>query len=539
VIYQISRSRSMQLTGEQLIGYKQVPGAGRHVVAISPHDQGVISAPLYSSATPQMIDQACELAEQAFDSFRDTAPETRAQFLDAIADGIAQLGSQLIERAHLETGLPLARLEGERGRTVGQLRLFAKVLRQGKWQSATFDSALPDRQPLPRTDLRMVKIAIGPVAVFGASNFPLAFSVAGGDTASAFAAGCPVVVKAHQGHLGTSEMVGRVIQEASKRLELPEGVFSLIAGDGNEIGQYLVSHPVIKAVGFTGSRAGGLALSKVAAARAVPIPVYAEMSSVNPVFLLPAALGTRCQTIARGFVDALVMGAGQFCTNPGILVAVEGPELDAFVDQASTYLAENTPQTMLTPGIHSAYEKGIGKTSSDPDVKRLASGKKTSGVTQAQAHLYQVSFSSVIANSALLEEIFGPAGIIVRCNDIDEMLGFAKSMEGQLTATVHMETEDLMVARNLIRTVEKKAGRLLINGFPTGVEVCDSMVHGGPYPATSDSRTTSVGSTAIERFLRPICYQNFPEALLPDALKHDNPLNIWRQVDGNTLAPGG
>lgn len=527
----------MQLTGEQLIGHERLRGEGRELLAVNPFDQQTLSKPIFSAATKHQVDAACELAERAFDSFRATEPEARAQFLEAIADGIVELGSTLTERAHTETGLPMARLEGERGRTVGQLRLFARVLRQGRWQSATFDSALPDRQPLARSELRMCKIPVGPVAVFGASNFPLAFSVAGGDTASALAAGCPVVVKAHQAHLGTSELVGRVIQEASKRLDLPEGTFSLIVGEGNDIGQQLVSHPAIKAVGFTGSRGGGLALLSLAAARPEPIPVYAEMSSVNPVFLLPGALNVRNRAIAASFVDALVMGAGQFCTNPGVLVAIDGPDLDAFVAQASAHLTDNLPQTMLTPGIHSAYEKGVDRISSNADAQRVASGQPIAGLTQAQAHLYQASFASVAANKTLLEEIFGPLAIIVRCQNIEEMLAFAKLMEGQLTATIHMENADLTVARSLIQIMEKKAGRLLINGFPTGVEVCDSMVHGGPFPATSDSRTTSVGSTAIERFLRPVCYQNFPDSLLPDALKQGNPLNVWRQIDGLPTAP--
>ncbi|WP_321833141.1 aldehyde dehydrogenase (NADP(+)) [Pseudomonas kulmbachensis] len=527
----------MQLTGEQLIGYQVIRGKGRELLAINPDDQQAISTPVFTCATADLVDQACVLAEQAFDPFRATDPETRAQFLEAIADGIVELGSTLTERAHIETGLPMARLEGERGRTAGQLRLFASVLRQGRWQTATLDSALPERQPLPRPDLRMCKIPLGPVAVFGASNFPLAFSVAGGDTASALAAGCPVVVKAHRAHLGTSELVGRVIQEASKRLELPEGTFSLVVGDGSDVGQQLVSHPAIKAVGFTGSRAGGLALMRTCAARPEPIPVYAEMSSINPVFLLPGALANQASAIATAFVDALVMGAGQFCTNPGVVLAVEGPDLDAFLARAAAHLAEKAAQTMLTPGIHSAYELGVRRISGEAGIEAVASGQAHSGATQAQGHLYQTTFASISANAGMLEEVFGPAAIVIRCQNVEQMLAFAHSIEGQLTATLHLENEDLTIAQGLVQAMEKKAGRVLINGFPTGVEVCDSMVHGGAFPATSDSRTTSVGSTAIERFLRPVCYQNFPDVLLPRALKHSNPLNIWRQVDGKTAAP--
>ena len=527
----------MQLTGEQLIGHEAIRGEGRGLQSINPATGHAIDTPVFNCATPVLVDRACELAEQAFDTFRATAPQLRARFLEAIADGIVELGSVLTERAHCETGLPMARLEGERGRTVGQLRLFASVLRQCRWQNATFDSALPDRQPLPRPDLRMCKVALGPVAIFGASNFPLAFSVAGGDTASALAAGCPVVFKAHRAHLGTSELVARVVQQAAKRLALPAGTFSLVIGDGNDVGQQLVAHPAIKAVGFTGSRAGGLALVRAAAARAEPIPVYAEMSSINPVFLLPGALQARARPIATAFVDALVMGAGQFCTNPGVVLAVEGPGLEAFLAQAAEHLGQKAAQTMLTPGIHSAYDEGVNRILDQAAVEVVASGLPHAGATQAQGHLFQVSAAQVAANPSLLEEVFGPAAIVIRCQHTGDMLAFAKAIEGQLTATLHLEDQDLSVAQGLVQAMEKKAGRVLVNGFPTGVEVCDAMVHGGTYPATSDSRTTSVGSTAIERFLRPVCYQNFPDALLPDALKQGNPLNLWRQVDGQPRAP--
>ncbi|MBV6290171.1 aldehyde dehydrogenase (NADP(+)) [Pseudomonas aegrilactucae] len=529
----------MQLTGEQLIGHEAVRGEGRELLAINPGTRQAIDTPVFNCATAVLVDRACALAEQAFDPLRATAPDTRARFLEAIADGLLELGSVLTERAHSETGLPMARLEGERGRTVGQLRLFASVLRQGRWHNATFDSALPDRQPLPRPDLRMCRVALGPVAIFGASNFPLAFSVAGGDTASALAAGCPVVFKAHRAHLGTAELVARVVQAASRRLALPAGTFSLVIGDGNDVGQQLVSHPAIKAVGFTGSRAGGLALIRAAAARAEPIPVYAEMSSINPVFLLPGALSARAGSIATAFVDALVMGAGQFCTNPGVVLGVEGPGLQAFLAQATAHLAQKAAQTMLTPGIHCAYEQGIERIAKHAEVEAIASGLSPAGATQAQAHLFQLTSAQVAANPGLLEEVFGPAAIVIRCQDTTEMLAFARSVEGQLTATLHLEEEDLPVARGVVQAMEKKAGRVLVNGFPTGVEVCDSMVHGGAYPATSDSRTTSVGSSAIERFLRPVCYQSVPDALLPEALKQGNPLGIWRQVDGQSRAPRG
>jgi NADP-dependent aldehyde dehydrogenase len=406
------------------------------------------------------------------------------------------------------------------------------VVRSGQWLAATLDSALPERKPLPRSDLRMRKIPVGPVAVFGASNFPLAFSVAGGDTASALAAGCPVVVKAHPAHLGTSEMVGRVIQAVAADMNLPEGVFSLVVGAGNAIGEALVSHPAIKAVGFTGSRGGGLSLVRLAAARREPIPVYAEMSSINPVFVLPHALAARGNAIAAGFVDSVVMGAGQFCTNPGLLIALAGDELDTFVAAAAQALQGKPAQTMLTHGIHQAYQSGQGKLSGIPGVKPVAQGVEPVGPTQARAALFVTEARTFLATQALEDEVFGPVSTLVRCADEAEMLAVAEHLEGQLTATLQMDRDDESVAHKLVPILERKVGRILVNGFPTGVEVCHAMVHGGPFPATSDSRVTSVGSTAIERFLRPVCYQDFPAALLPESLLDDNPLDLWRRRDG-------
>jgi alpha-ketoglutaric semialdehyde dehydrogenase len=523
------------IDGSLLIGRSTSRGSNGKLRAINPATRQEIE-PSFGLASTDDVTRACALAEQAFDPFRATTLEQRAAFLERIADNIVAIGSTLIERAMQETGLPQARLEGERGRTVGQLRLFAKVVRDGNFLTATLDSALPERAP-PRPDLRMCKIGVGPVAVFGASNFPLAFSVAGGDTASALAAGCPVVVKAHNAHLGTSELVGRAVQRAAIDCNMPEGVFSLLVGDGRVVGQQLVTEPAIKAVGFTGSRSGGLALVRACAARAEPIPVYAEMSSVNPVFLLPKALAAGPAALAQAFVDSLTLGAGQFCTNPGLVLAIGGDALDQFSTAVVSALQAKPGATMLTPGIHDAYSGGVAKLSGVAGVTLLAKGQPGNTECAAQGALYATDASTYLSTPALHDEIFGPCSLLVRCADEAEMLRFAARLEGQLTATVHANADDVALAGALLPTLERKAGRLLFNGFPTGVEVAHAMVHGGPFPSTSDNRSTSVGATAIDRFLRPVCYQNLPAALLPTALQDGNPLKLSRMVDGTLTAP--
>ncbi|WP_236645479.1 aldehyde dehydrogenase (NADP(+)), partial [Aidingimonas lacisalsi] len=486
--------------------------------------------PTYVGGSKADVERACELAEAAYATYRETSLEDRAVFLETIASEIEAIGDQLTERGVAETGLPEARLQGERGRTCGQLRLFANVVRAGEWLDVRIDPALPDREPMPRVDLRQRHVALGPVAVFGASNFPLAFSVAGGDTASALAAGCPVVVKGHSAHPGTSELVGRAIQRAVKACGLPEGVFSLLFGSGNEIGQALVADPRIQAVGFTGSRRGGNALMATAQARPQPIPVYAEMSSINPVFLLPEALKARGGQIAEGFVGSLNMGAGQFCTNPGLVIGVKGADLDAFIDAAGEGVKGSAAQTMLTPGIHGAYDDGVGALAGHPKVRDIARGQVGDGPNTCQSGLFVASAVDFLADEALQAEVFGASALIIECADVDEMQRVAAQVEGQLTVTLQMDDGDAATAKALLPTLERKAGRILANGWPTGVEVCHAMVHGGPYPATSDSRTTSVGSAAIHRFLRPVCYQNLPGTLLPTALQDDNPLKVTRLV---------
>lgn len=516
------------ITGEQLIGAGARYGRAGELQAWSML-QGQALPERFGGGDAADVDAACRLAQAAFDPFRQTPPETRARLLEAVAQGLLDLGEALIERAHQESALPIARLQGERGRTVGQLRLFARVLREGHWQGQRWDPAQPERQPLPRPDLRLRQIGLGPVAIFGASNFPLAFSVAGGDTASALAAGCPVVAKAHPAHPGTSELVGRVIQQAVHELQLPEGVFSLLHDAGTALGQALVAHPAIQAVGFTGSRRGGLALLATAQARPQPIPVFAELSAVNPVFLLPGALKSRAAALAQGFADSLTLGVGQFCTNPGLLLALDGPELDAFLAAAGPALQAKPAAPMLTPGIAAAHASGSARLCAQPGVQVQAQGPG--------ALLATAPASAFLDNPALHEEVFGPTALLLRCRDEAELLRVAEALEGQLTASLHAEPEDAALARRLLPVLERKAGRILGRGFPTGVEVCDAMVHGGPWPATTSPQHSSVGSLAIQRFLRPVCYQDLPDWLLPEALQDANPQALWRLVDGRLQTP--
>ncbi|WP_144097551.1 aldehyde dehydrogenase (NADP(+)) [Croceicoccus sediminis] len=467
--------------------------------------------PEYPTAGAEEIEAACSAAEADFDDYRERSPADRARFLEAIATEIEALEDRLIVRVMAESGLPRMRLEGERGRTCNQLRMFANHLRQGTWDRTRHDEALPDRQPAPRPELYLRHIAIGPVAVFGASNFPLAFSVAGGDTASALAAGCPVIVKAHPAHLGTSELVARAVDRARQACDMPPGVFSMLIGADNDFGAALVTDHRIKAVGFTGSRSGGLALVEIAARRTVPIPVYAEMSSINPVILFPGALDERGAAIAEEFAASLNLGVGQFCTNPGLLLAIESPALDRFIQSARAAIAVLPAGTMLTPMIHGRYDEAVQHRRNDAAV--VAEAEQTCREYEAGAILFEASARDFLASERLGEEIFGPASLLVRCHDESELREVIDSLEGQLTIAIHLASSDLRAAGSLMPVLERKAGRILANGFGTGVEVADAMVHGGPFPATSDGRSTSVGSLAIDRFLRPVCYQDIPERL--------------------------
>jgi 2,5-dioxopentanoate dehydrogenase len=519
------------IRGQALIGGAAVRGAGAAFQAFDPA-KGEPLAPEFHSVSLAQVDQACALAAGAFDALRATSDAQRADLLDQIAAEITLLGDALIERAMAETGLPRARLEGERGRTVNQLKLFAELLREGSWQDIRIDTALPQRQP-PRPELRLQFVGVGPVAVFGASNFPLAFSVAGGDTAAALAAGCPVVVKAHSAHPGTSELVGQAVCAALRHCELPAGVFALLPGSGHDIGEALVRHPAIQAVGFTGSRRGGLALMAVAAARPQPIPVYAEMSSINPVIVLPVALAARASELATGFAGSLTMGVGQFCTNPGLVLGLAGPDLDAFAAAAAQALKAMPAGTMLTPGIAAAYQRSEAQLGSQAGVQALLRG--ASQGCQGAPSLFTTTGANFLANPVLSAEVFGPASLLVACQHVDELVAVLESLEGQLTATLQLHDDDdvdLAIAQRLLPVLERKVGRILVNGFPTGVEVSTAMVHGGPFPATSDGRSSSVGTAAIQRFLRPVCYQNLPRALLPAKLREPNERGLWRRRDG-------
>ncbi|MEU0495171.1 aldehyde dehydrogenase (NADP(+)) [Mycobacterium sp. NPDC006124] len=512
-----------------IIAGELVSGNGTEVRAFDPVAGHEIE-PAYRYGDDDHVVQACVAAAEAFDEYRATTSERRAEFLERIADGLDARRDALVARATAESGLPHARITGEVGRTSGQLRLFAAVVREGSWNGARIDPALPDREPLPRPDIRQRAVPLGPVAVFGASNFPLAFSVAGGDTASALAAGCPVVVKAHDAHPGTSELVGRVITDAVEASGLPAGTFSLLFGSGPGLGTALVTDPRIKAVGFTGSRLAGMALVAAAAARPEPIPVYAEMSSINPVFLLDGALATRAADLGRAFVASLTMGSGQFCTNPGLVIAVDGPHLDTFLAAAKDAVEQAQATPMLTPAIAANYATGVAALDADADL--LVRGTPGDERTTCRAALFSTDAATFRGSEALQAEVFGASSIVVRCADAAEMAAVVGDLEGQLTATLHVDDSDHDQAAELLPLLELKAGRILFNGWPTGVEVCHAMVHGGPSPATSDSRTTSVGGRAIERFLRPVCYQNVPKSLLPSAIAEGNPDGLWRRVDG-------
>jgi NADP-dependent aldehyde dehydrogenase len=491
-------------------------------------------APEFHEASEAEVAHALDASSVAFGEYRMRSGAERAKLLETIADEIEKLGEPLLQRAHAETGLPLARLTGERARTCGQLRLFAQVARDGSWVDARIDPALPDRQPLPRPDLRRMLIPLGPVVVFGSSNFPLAFSVAGGDTASALTAGCTVVVKAHRAHPGTSELVAGAIARAVAACGLPAGVFSMIHGGGATVGIAMVKHPATTAVGFTGSHTAGRALFDAAAARPHPIPVFAEMSSVNPMFLFPGALRERGAVIAQGLLASFTLGAGQFCTKPGLVFAVRGADTDAFITKFSELVRSAPNATMLTGGIRDAFQENRAKITGVAGVQPLAAGATAADTarTEGQPSVATTTVKNFLANPALATEAFGPFTLLIVADTLEEFSVCARALEGQLTATLHTNRDDLSAARPLLAILEQKAGRVLLNGFPTGVEVSPAMNHGGPYPATSDVRYTSVGTAAMLRFARPVCYQSLPDALLPDALKNANPLGLLRLVNG-------
>lgn len=519
----------MKLNGQNILG-NSFSGRGKTFYAQNPAT-GTSLEPAFYEADNDETEEAIHKAHMGFSTYRKKSGADRALLLEAVADEIMALGDTLIARCVEETGLPEARLVGERGRTVTQLKLFAQVVREGSWVNARIDRADPLRKPLPRTDIRSMLRPLGPVGIFGASNFPLAFSVAGGDTASALAAGCTVVVKAHPAHPGTCELVGTAVMRAICRTNMPDGTFSMIHGHSNDVGLAIVRHPLIRAVGFTGSYRGGKAIFDEACRRAVPIPVYAEMGSTNPVFILPGAMKRYGETIAKDLAASITQGVGQFCTNPGLVLVEDSGELSNFKRRLATLIGDQPSGVMLTEAIKNNFQSGIQKLVTF-GAAIASSGSPEGEGFRGGACLLEATARSFLADQTLEEEVFGPSSLMITARDRGELIQAAEKLSGHLTATIHATDEELIESGDLIDILEQKAGRLIINGYPTGVEVCHSMVHGGPFPATTDPCSTSVGTAAIYRFARPLCYQNFSANLLPEELKDGNPLNVWRLVNG-------
>ncbi|MEU6341091.1 aldehyde dehydrogenase (NADP(+)) [Streptomyces sp. NPDC046977] len=520
----------LALTGDMLIGSVSVPAAGATMRALNPATGHEIEPPFALGGAAE-VDRAARLADEAFDSYHRTGLDERAAFLELIADRLDAVNGALAERTALETGLPAAQLSAEVAKSAGQFRQYAEVVREGRFRHATIDPAQPGRQPRPRTDHRMQKIAIGPVVIFGASNFPISYSVAGGDTASALAAGAPVILKAHNAHPGSSELQARAIRGAVADSGLHEGVFSMVRGAGNGIGEALVDHPLIKAVTFTGSEAGGMALYRRAQSRPEPIPVFAEMTSVNPTFVLPSALAARGAEIGDGFAERMLVNVGQACLKPALLLAIDGPGYTALRDAAAARVGAMHARTMLTPGILDAYKRGVRRLR-DAGATTLVEGPGPQGPGEGRALLLEVDGDRFLAEPALSGEVFGPTAIVVRLTGMDQLLEVARSLRGQLSAAMHIDEPDHTAAARLLPVLERRTGRIVVNAFAHPQEVAHATVHGGPFPATTDSRFTSVGMTAIDRFLRPVTYQGFPDALLPEALSAGNPLGLWRLTDG-------
>jgi NADP-dependent aldehyde dehydrogenase len=524
----------MNLQGTSIIGRRRAAASGKAFRATEAATGSQLE-PGFHGATADDLEAAAQLAASAFPEYRALSRDKRAGFLRKIASNLEGLGDALIHRVMAESALPEGRVRGELARTCGQLRFFAGIIEEGSWVDARIDLAVPDRKPLPRSDLRSMLRPLGPVAVFCASNFPLAFSVAGGDTASALAAGCPVIVKAHSSHLGTAEMCGVAIQQAAEQTGMPEGVFSLLFTEGYQIAQALVAHPAIKAGGFTGSRGGGLKLLEIARSRPEPIPFYAEMSSVNPVFILPHALKQRGPQLAAGLSGSITLGVGQFCTNPGIVLAPKGEQGDSMATELGEKLRASAPAAMLNSHILGSYAKVVGARMSDNRVRSVAVADAQAN--RASAALFEADAATFLKTPELSEEMFGPASILVRYDGIEQALELARTMEGNLTATIHHAPGDEADAAKLIEALETRVGRVVFNGYPTGVEVCQSMIHGGPYPSTSDGRSTSVGGRAIDRFVRAFCYQDAPSTILPEELRDGNPAGITRLVNGVLQQP--
>jgi NADP-dependent aldehyde dehydrogenase len=525
-------------SGHNYIGYTPVASGNKKIRVFSTTLRDYLPEE-FTVATEAEIEQATSKARAAFEIYRKTTAEARASFLELIGEEIMNIGDDLIRRAMQETGLPEARLTGERARTIGQLKMFAAILREGSWVEAVIDPPQPERKPLPRADLRKMLVPLGPVVVFGASNFPFAFSTAGGDTASALAAGCPVIVKAHSSHLGTNELVAKAILTAAEKSGMPDGVFSSLVGEGATLGQALARHSLVKAIGFTGSFRAGMALYKTAVnEREVPIPVYAEMSSINPVLILPNKLDESSDKIAVQLAASITLGAGQFCTNPGIIFLLKTDKSREFIDQLSQQLKAMPAATMLNQVICKSYYTRRDEVLQEKGVKPVMKGDDQGDQFKASAALQEVSAADFIANQNLQHEIFGPASLMVLCDNAREMKDAVHALQGQLTGTVFGTASDIHSYEACIDELQERTGRLIYNGVPTGVEVCHAMIHGGPFPATTDGRTTSVGSDAIKRFVRPVCFQDCPEEFLPDALRDENPLGIMRKLNGRYTRAG-
>ncbi|MEC5126037.1 aldehyde dehydrogenase (NADP(+)) [Verrucomicrobiales bacterium BCK34] len=524
----------MEISGRQLIAGRETSATSDSFKADNPAT-GEALEPAFYEATVGEINDAVEAALEAFEIYRSKRVETRADFLDAIADEILVLGDEFLERTSAETGYPLARCSAERDRAINHTRQFANLIREGSWLDARIDLPDPTRKPFPKPDVRSLMQPLGPVAIFGASNFPIAISVLGADTMSAFASGCPVVIKGHPAHPGTCELAARAIYAAADKTGVPAGVFSLLQGRGHEVGTALVRHPDITAAAFTGSLAGGRALFDIANQRPVPIPFYAEMGSINPLFILPGALKTRAPQIAEGFVAALTQGNGQFCTNPGVVLGNESEDWQRFSALVKEKVEAVAPATMLHAGIHNAYRSGIESRCENEDLQILghSSADPDDAKLEAAAYLFETTQQGLVNDPTLLDELFGPCSTLVSCGGSDDMIAVAKSLEGSLSVTIHGTEKDLSDHRDLIAILQTKTGRLIFNGYPVGLEVCHSIHHGGPYPATTHSHYTSVGTRAIERFVRPVCYQDWPDALLPIELQNANPRGVLRMLNGH------
>ena len=518
------------ITGKNYIG-NQLSAKGTKTYKTFNPQLNIENENVFTEATTDEINEAVALASEAFKTFSKISGAKKATFLNAIADEILALDDELINTYCLESGLPEGRAKGERGRTIGQLRSFAALVKEGSWVEAAIDTAQPDRKPNPKSDIRKMLIPLGPVVVFGASNFPLAYSTAGGDTAAAFAAGCPVIVKSHPMHAGTGELVASAVIKAAKATGMPQGVFSNLNSSGIEVGQRLVEHPGVKAVGFTGSIRGGRALYDLAAKREEPIPVFAEMGSINPVVILPKALENRGESLAKTYASSVTLGTGQFCTNPGLLLGIKGKSLTQFISDLSEEIVKIEPSCMLHPNIYGAYEKNKQKVISQLGLTVTADYDTAVQSNYARQAITTVEGKSFLENTNLHQEVFGPFSMVVQCEDAHQLVTILSKLEGQLTGTLIAEKAEASSYSEVVDALQNRVGRLIYNGVPTGVEVCPSMVHGGPYPASSDSRFTAVGVNSIKRLVRPFCFQDWPNGLLPSELKNENPMGILRLVN--------